>query len=182
MSETSSRPKSSRQLSLLSAEPPASHSAFRASGGASTIHAATLLFGSLKSFAFASHVGSSGKTSPTSCVLNAEGRWAPLSGRWGNSGIASPGECWTFNTSACPNVASVSCLSDIVEPIGDQPPSLYLTGHNLERMRLRLRRYSYRDNLLLEYLGRCSAGRVTKPRSSESKSRRRSERRKAAKA
>lgn len=37
-----------------------------------------------------------------------DGIWEPSSGRWGSSGIASDGECWTLNTSECPKDGGVS--------------------------------------------------------------------------
>jgi len=42
-------------------------------------------------------------------------QWVPSSGRWLNSGMASPTECWTLSTSESPSAAVVSSLSDVLE-------------------------------------------------------------------
>lgn len=39
----------------------------------------------------------------------------PPSGRWLNSGMGSPTECWTLSTSESPSGAGVSSLSDVLE-------------------------------------------------------------------
>ncbi len=44
--------------------------------------------------------------------------WVPSSGRWLNSGMASPTECWTLSTSESPSDAVASSLSDILETTG----------------------------------------------------------------
>ena len=44
--------------------------------------------------------------------------WVPSSGRWENSGMASPGECWTLSTSEFPSAAAASSLSDVLETPG----------------------------------------------------------------
>src|SRR5690348_1425808 len=64
--------------------------------------------------------GSSGKTSPVSCQAAEDGILVPSSGRFSNSGMGSPTESWTLNTSEFPSAAVESLLSDILE-IGDLP-------------------------------------------------------------
>ena len=71
-------------------------------------------------------IGSSGKMSPASSVQTRDGTLAPSLGRWLNSGMGSPTECWTLKTSESPNVAVVSLLSDILET-GDVPHRYYLS-------------------------------------------------------
>ena len=56
-----------------------------------------------------------GKTSPESCRVTKEGILPPSSGRWGNSGMGSPTELLTLNTSVFHKDASVCSLSDVLE-------------------------------------------------------------------
>jgi len=70
--------------------------------------------------------GSSGKTSPVLCRQTEDGALEPSSGRFKNSGMGSPGECWTLSTSDWPNDASVSSLLDALET-GDVPPRYFLS-------------------------------------------------------
>ncbi len=42
----------------------------------------------------------------------------PSSGRWLNSGMGSPTECWTLSTSESPSDAVASSLSDVLETTG----------------------------------------------------------------
>lgn len=78
--------------------------------------------------------GWSGRTSLAYCPATEDGTLAPSSGRWENSGMGSPTECWTLNTSehaASPSLSrsdgAVCSLSDILET-GDVPRRLYLTA------------------------------------------------------
>lgn len=71
--------------------------------------------------------GLSGKTSLVSCQLTEDGRLEPSSGGWRRSGMGSPTEFWTLNTSDWPNDASVCSLSDILET-GDVPQRYFLTA------------------------------------------------------
>jgi hypothetical protein len=70
--------------------------------------------------------GSYGRMSPVFSVQIREGTLAPSSGRWLNSGMGSPTECWTLKTSESPNVAVVFLLSDVLET-GDVPQKFYLS-------------------------------------------------------
>ena len=68
-----------------------------------------------------------GKTSQASLVQTVDGTLVPSSGRWLNSGMGSPTECLTLNTSEWPSAAVVSLLSDTLE-IGDLPQRFYLSA------------------------------------------------------
>lgn len=71
--------------------------------------------------------GSSSKTSLASCRRMEDGTWVPSSGRWQNSGMASPGACWTLSTSESPSDAAESSLSDILEPHGEHLRKYFLS-------------------------------------------------------
>ena len=68
-----------------------------------------------------------GRTSPVSCRLAKDGILVPCSEGWASSGMGSPTEFWTLNTSAWPSDASVCSLSDVLEA-GDVPPQYYLSA------------------------------------------------------
>ena len=51
----------------------------------------------------------------------------PSSGRWSNSGMGSPTECWTLNTSESPSVAVESSLSRVLET-GELPQRFFLSA------------------------------------------------------
>ncbi len=74
-----------------------------------------------------SQPGSSTKTSQVSCHQTEDGTWEPSSQRWGTSGMASPGECWTLNSLEWPNAAVAFSLSDTLQEIGDVPQRFYLS-------------------------------------------------------
>ena len=74
-----------------------------------------------------SQPGSSTKTSQVSCHQMEDGTWEPSSQRWGTSGMASPGECWTLNSLEWPNAAAAFSLSDTLQEIGDVPQRFYLS-------------------------------------------------------
>ena len=67
-----------------------------------------------------------GRTSPESCHLTKEGILETSSEGWQNSGMGSPTEFWTLNTSEFPKDAVVSSLSDILET-GDLPRRFFLS-------------------------------------------------------
>ena len=78
--------------------------------------------------------GWSGRTSPASCHLTAEGILAPSSGCWANSGMGSPTGFLTLSTSehaASPSLShngdAVCSLSDILET-GAVPQRFFLTA------------------------------------------------------
>lgn len=70
--------------------------------------------------------GSFGRMSPVSCRLEEGGHLEPSSAAWRNSGMGSPTEFWTLNSSEFHNAAAVCSLSDILE-IGDVPERYYLS-------------------------------------------------------
>ena len=72
-------------------------------------------------------VGWSGKMSPVSCHRTEDGTLVPSSGRWGNSGMGSPPECLTRNTSEFHSAAVACSLSDILET-GDLPQRYFLSA------------------------------------------------------
>jgi hypothetical protein len=71
--------------------------------------------------------GSSGRTSPASCHRAEDGTLVPSSGRWANSGMGSPTECWTLNGSEWPSAAVVCSLSDTLET-GAVPQRFFLSA------------------------------------------------------
>ena len=71
--------------------------------------------------------GSSGKMSPVSCQVTEDGILAPSSGRWQNSGMGSPTECWTLSSSEWHKDADVCLLSDTLET-GDLPQRFFLSA------------------------------------------------------
>ena len=70
--------------------------------------------------------GSYGKTCQAFCHQTKDGTLEPSSGRWLTSGMGSPTECWTLNTSEWPSDADVCLLSDTVET-GDVPQRYFLS-------------------------------------------------------
>ena len=68
-----------------------------------------------------------GRTSPASCLATEEGILEPSLGRWQNSGMGSPTECLTLNTSEWPSAAAVCSLSDTLET-GDVPQRFFLSA------------------------------------------------------
>ena len=78
--------------------------------------------------------GSFGRMSLASCPTTRDGILEPSSGAWGNSGMGSPSECLTLNTSEhaaspslCHKEDAVCSLSDILET-GDVPQRYFLTA------------------------------------------------------
>lgn len=85
------------------------------------------------------HAGSSGKTSPAFCLQEEDGTLVPSLGRWSNSGMGSPTECWTLSSSEWPSDADVCLLSDIVET-GDVPQQYFLSPRACAGILLRAER------------------------------------------
>ena len=122
------------QLTFFAEEPRASPSASRDCEREWLTLAATSRSPILPSLHAISPVGAFGRMSPASCPATEDGTLAPSSGAWGNSGMGSPTECLTLNTSehaASPgpshNGGAVCSLSDILET-GDVPRRFYLTA------------------------------------------------------
>ena len=68
-----------------------------------------------------------GRTSPASCLATEDGILEPSSGRWASSGMGSPTECLTLNTSEWPKDAGVCSLSDTLET-GNVPQRFFLSA------------------------------------------------------
>ena len=100
-----------------------------------------------------SPVGSFGKMSPASCQAAEDGTLVPSSGRWLKSGMGSPTECLTLNTSEFHSAADVCLLSDILET-GDLPLRFFLSARACSGI---LRRAEKRGKKLPEQLKRALA-------------------------
>ena len=74
-----------------------------------------------------SRSGSSMKTSQAFCRLTKDTISPPSSGKWSNSGMGSPTEFLTLNTSEFPNEGEESLLSGVLMEIGEVPQQFYLT-------------------------------------------------------
>jgi hypothetical protein len=115
------------QLTFLSEEPPVSHSQSQDSERDWTMTVVTYPSNSLNLLNENAHDGWFGRTSPASCHLTEEKTLAPSSGRWGKSGMGSPTEFLTLNTSEWHKDADVCLLSDTLET-GDVPQRFYLSA------------------------------------------------------
>ena len=89
-----------------------------------------------------------GRTSPASCLATEDGILEPSLGRWQNSGMGSPTECLTLNTSEWPSDAAVCSLSDTLET-GSVPQRFYLSAKACKGI---LRRADKRGKKLPEQL------------------------------
>ena len=96
--------------------------------------------------------GSVGKMFPVVCQPTADGLSLPLSGAFKNSGMASPGGCWTLSTSewtAFPEQslsdAGVCSLSDILQETSDVPQQFFLSPRSAAGM---LRRAANRGKVI----------------------------------
>ena len=90
------------QLTFLSAERPANPSQSQDSEKEWTIRVATWRSSFLRFLTTFAPVGWSGRTCPGSCHRAKDGTLAPSSEGWGNSGMGSPTEFLTLNTSEFP--------------------------------------------------------------------------------
>ncbi len=132
------------QLTFWSEEPPAKHSASQDSGEewmTSVVNSPLSLSDWLHAYARA---GSSGKMSPVFCPAEEDGTLVPSSARWLNSGMGSPTECLTLNTSEWPSDAVVCSLSDTLET-GVVPQRFFLSAKACEGI---LRRAAKRNKKL----------------------------------
>lgn len=100
--------------------------------------------------------GSVGKTFPVSCQPTEAGLLLPSSGVFKNSGIASPGACWTLSTSEwtafpeqSPSDAGVCSLSDMLQETHDVPQLFFLSPKSAAGM---LRRAANRGKVIPEPL------------------------------
>ena len=115
------------QLTFWSEEHPASHSQSQDFAKDLMTHAGTSCSPILPLLNAISPDGWFGRTSLASCHLTEDGILEPSSPRWGNSGMGSPTECLTLNTSEWPKDAAVCSLSDTLE-IGDVPQRFFLSA------------------------------------------------------
>ena len=123
------------QMSMFfAAEPPASRSASRDCEKGWLTLAGTSCSPLVPLQAGIGPAGWFGRTSPVSCHPTEDGILVPSSGCWGNSGMGSPTEFLTLNTSEhaaslglSHNGESVCSLSDILET-GDVPRRFFLTA------------------------------------------------------
>ena len=115
------------QLTFWSEEPRANHSASQDFARDLMTQGETLCSPILPLLHNISPSGWFGRTSPASCLANEDGILEPFSGRWSSSGMGSPTECLTLNTSEWPSDADVCLLSDTLET-GDVPQRFYLSA------------------------------------------------------
>jgi hypothetical protein len=140
------------QLSIFSsAELPASPSPSQASAKAWQIRVAT-----------SPSPGAVGRTSPVSCQQTTEGRWAPSLEGWGSSGMGSPIECWTLNTSDWPSDGSACSLSAILET-GAVPQRFYLSARACQGILRRAERRGKKLPIPLQAALEAVAATVPKP-------------------
>ena len=101
--------------------------------------------------------GSAGKMFPVVCQPTEDGLLLPSSGGFKNSGMASPGGCWTLSTSewtAFPEESlsgeGVCSLSDILQETSDVPQQFFLSPKAAAGI---IRRAASRGKKLPEGLG-----------------------------
>jgi hypothetical protein len=109
------RKKNMEQLTFLSEEHHASHSALQDSEADWMMTVATLRSSFADLLKESNLAGLSGKMSPVSCHRTEDGTLVPSLGRWKNSGMVSRTECLTLSTSEWPKDAVVCSLSDTLE-------------------------------------------------------------------
>ena len=121
------------QSTFLLEEPHANRSASQDCGAAWETTVATWPSNILGWLTVSGPAGWFGRMSPVSCHRTEEGILVPSSGAWSNSGMASPIECLTLNTSEhchslgpSRNGGDVCSLSDVLET-GDVPQRYFLT-------------------------------------------------------
>lgn len=146
-STTETSPVSPNQITLFdllastssSVEPPARHSLLQDSDAGSPTLAVALRWSSSDWRSACALGGSSGKTSLASCHKTEDGLLEPSSGRWGNSGMGGPTECWTHSMSEwtafhmpCPSDDGVCSLSDVLEETSLVPQRFFLSQRACE--------------------------------------------------
>lgn len=116
------------QLSIFSsAEPHANHSASQDSEKDWLIRVATSCSPTLPLLTNIGPAGWFGRTCPASCLVAEDGTLEPSSEGWQNSGMGSPTEFLTLNSSEFHSAAVVCSLSDILET-GDVPQRYFLSA------------------------------------------------------
>jgi hypothetical protein len=115
------------QLTFWSEELPAKHSALQDSDEewmTSVVNSPLSLSDWLHAYARA---GSSGKMSPVFCPAQEDETLVPSSGRWANSGMGMPTECWTLSSSESPNAVEECSLLATLET-GVLPRRFFLSA------------------------------------------------------
>lgn len=116
------------QMSIFSLEEHrASHSASQGCEKDWMTRVATSCLPTLRFLADIGPDGWYGRTFPASCHQTAEKILEPSSGGWRNSGMGSPTEFLTLNTSEWPKDADVCLLSDVLET-GEVPQRYFLSA------------------------------------------------------
>ena len=115
------------QLTFFAEEPPASPSALQDSERDWLTRVATSCLPTVPLLQNIGPHGWFGRTSPASCHLTEDGILEPSSGCWQNSGMGSPTEFLTLNTSEWPSDAAVCSLSDVLET-GAVPQRYFLSA------------------------------------------------------
>ena len=136
------------QSTFLLEEPPAKASQSQDFAKDLLTHAETLCSPILPLLHSISPSGWFGRTCPASCLATEDGILEPFSGRWASSGMGSPTECLTLNTSEWPKDAAVCLLSDTLET-GNVPQRFYLSAKACQGI---LRRAEKRGKKLPEQL------------------------------
>ena len=136
------------QSTFLLEEPPAKASQSQAFEKDLVTHAETSCSPILPLLHSISPTGWFGRTSPASCLATEDGILEPSSGRWASSGMGSPTECLTLNTSESPKDAGVCSLSDTLET-GNVPQRFFLSAKACQGI---LRRAEKRGKKLPEQL------------------------------
>jgi hypothetical protein len=116
------------QLTFLSEEPPVSPSASQDSEADWMTTVVTWHSNIFDLLNERGPYGWYGRTSPASCQTTTEGTLVPFSGAWSNSGMGSPIECLTLNTSEFHNGADASLLSDILQDSGSIQQRYFLSA------------------------------------------------------
>ena len=143
------------QLTFLSEEHPANHSALQDLEAEWQTTVATWPSNSADLLLGKGPLGSSGRTSPVCCRQTKDGTLVPSSGRWQNAGMGSPTEFLTLSLSEwnhtllpSPNAGGVCSLSDVLE-VGNVPQRYYLSAKACKGI---LRRAENRGKVLPEQL------------------------------
>lgn len=147
------------QLTFLSEEPHANRSASQDFAKDLMTHEATSCSPILPLLNAISPDGWFGRTSPAYCHPTKDGILEPSSRRWGKSGMGSPTECWTLNTTEWPSDAVVCSLLDTLET-GDVPQRFFLSAKACQGI---LRRAEKRGKKLPSALQRALEAHTTQP-------------------
>ena len=115
------------QLTFFAEEPPASHSVSQDSEKDWMTLVATSCLPLVPLLQSIGPSGWFGRTSPACCQATEDGTLVPSSGSWASSGMGSPTEFLTLNTSEFHSGAVVCSLSDVLET-GEVPQRFFLSA------------------------------------------------------